>query len=181
MKVVLDACVLYPPVLREVLIGLAGRGLYQPLWSARILEEWARAAARNNGPVDEMSARGAIAVLRARFPSAEVAPRPAVEARLYLPDENDIHVLATAVAGGADAILTFNARDFPRGTLHGEGVDRHDPDGFMWLMWSHAPEVVVDVVRAVHAEAERMSATPVALRGLMKRARLNRLAKVMEI
>jgi len=43
MRVVLDACVLYPPVLREILLGAASAGLYDPLWSERILEEWARA------------------------------------------------------------------------------------------------------------------------------------------
>ncbi|MBL3553988.1 PIN domain-containing protein, partial [Rhodovulum sulfidophilum] len=44
MKVLLDACVLYPTVLREILLGVARRGGFTPLWSARILEEWARAA-----------------------------------------------------------------------------------------------------------------------------------------
>ena len=43
MKALLDACVLYPTVLREILTGVAGQGLYTPLWSDRILEEWARA------------------------------------------------------------------------------------------------------------------------------------------
>ena len=46
MKAVLDACVLYPTVLREILIGVADAGLYQPLWSARILDEWRHAAVR---------------------------------------------------------------------------------------------------------------------------------------
>jgi hypothetical protein len=46
MRVLIDACVLYPTVMREVLIGVAAKGLFTPLWSARILEEWARAAAR---------------------------------------------------------------------------------------------------------------------------------------
>ena len=31
-KILLDACVLYPTVLREILIGVAARGLYRPLW-----------------------------------------------------------------------------------------------------------------------------------------------------
>ena len=39
MKAVLDACVLFPTVLREILLGVAGKGLYEPLWSDRILRE----------------------------------------------------------------------------------------------------------------------------------------------
>src|SRR5690606_10011196 len=34
VRAVLDACVLYPTVLREILIGAADAGLYAPLWSA---------------------------------------------------------------------------------------------------------------------------------------------------
>ena len=46
MRAVLDACVLYPPVLRDLLLGCAEAGLYEPKWSERILEEWARAVVK---------------------------------------------------------------------------------------------------------------------------------------
>lgn len=141
MKVVLDACVLYPTVLREILTGVARAGLYTPLWSDRILEEWARAT-RKIGPLAEGIARGEAAQLISAFPKASIAPQPGLEARLHLPDENDIHVLAVAIAGSADAIITFNARDFPRHVLEGEGLVRRDPDGFLWEIWSHNPDAV---------------------------------------
>lgn len=178
MKVLLDACVLYPTVLREILIGVAGAGLYTPLWSDRILEEWARAT-RKLGPEAEMLARGEIARLRANWPDAVVAATPGLEARLHLPDENDIHVLAAAIAGHADVILTFNAGDFPRHILTEEGVERRDPDGFLWQIWSDAPDKVGAVVETVRAEAERLSGRPQSLRALLKRARLPRLGKAM--
>ncbi|OWY10142.1 PIN domain-containing protein [Thioclava sp. F42-5] len=178
MRVVLDACVLYPTVLREILIGAAKAGLYRPLWSARILEEWARAAARR-APADEAVARGEIALLRATFPKAEVAAQPGIEDRLVLPDENDLHVLAVAIAGSADAILTFNAQDFPRGTLAGEGLERRDPDGFLWQLLSEHPEQMRAITESVRAEAERLSGEPQPIRALMKRARLPRFGKAL--
>lgn len=178
IKVVLDACVLVPTVLREILIGVARAGLYTPLWSERILEEWARAV-RRFGPVDEAMARGQIAVLKAQFPQASVAPRAGLEARLHLPDDNDIHVLAAAIAGGAEAIVTFNAVDFPRGVLAGEGIARRDPDGFLWQLWSDHPAEVGAVVEAVRAEAERLSGEPQPVRALLKRAKLPRLGKAL--
>jgi hypothetical protein len=177
-KILLDACVLYPTVLREILIGAAKAGLYHPLWSARILEEWARAAARR-APADEAIARGEIALLRASFPKAEIAPQPGIEQRLVLPDDNDIHVLAAAIAGSADAIVTFNAQDFPRGTLAGEGLDRRDPDGFLWQLLSEHPEEMRQVTEVVRAEAERLSGEPQPIRTLMKRARLPRFGKAL--
>lgn len=178
MKAVLDACVLYPTVLREILIGCAARGLYTPLWSARILEEWARATVKL-GPGAEIIARGEVAALRARFPKAEIGPAPGIEARLWLPDPNDIHVLAAAIAGSADLIVTFNAQDFPRATLTEEGLDRRDPDQFLLGLLSQAPDMVSNVVEATRVEAERLSGTAQPLRALMKRARLPRLGKAL--
>ena len=66
-----------------------------------------------------------------------------------LPDANDAHVLAVAISAGADAILTFNAADFPRHLLAEEHLDRRDPDGFLWELWSHHPAKVSAVVEAV--------------------------------
>ena len=142
MRAVLDACVLYPPVLRDLLLGCAEAGLYEPKWSERILEEWARATVKL-GPGAEAQARGVAVLMREVFPRALVAAAPGVEARLVLPDPNDTHVLAVAVASGADAIVTFNAQDFPRHVLAGEGVARRDPDGFLWELWSGDPAKAV--------------------------------------
>ena len=65
-RILLDACVLYPTVMREMLIGVAGKGAFTPLWSPRILEEWARAA-RKIGPTGEAQARSEIALLKIRW------------------------------------------------------------------------------------------------------------------
>lgn len=179
MKLVLDACVLYPPVLRDLLLGVAERGLFRPVWSARILEEWARATIKL-GPLAEAEARGQIARIKAAFPAALVPAAPAIEARLVLPDPDDLHVLAIAVAAGADAILTFNAQDFPRHVLAAEGLARRDPDGFLWELWSHHPDAVSGVIASVHGRAEAMAGQAVSLKALLKRAQLPRLAKAVQ-
>lgn len=179
MRAVLDACVLFPTILRSILIGVAEAGLYTPLWSARILEEWARASVKL-GPGAEAEARGEAALLRAAFPRASVPPAPGLEARLHLPDADDIHVLATAVQGGADAILTFNAADFPRHILAEEGLSRRDPDGLLWELWSHHPEAVGPVVARVHAKAERLSGAAIPLKAFLRRAQLPRLGRALQ-
>lgn len=176
MRAVLDTCVIFPPVLRDILLGCAARGLYQPLWSDRILEEWARAA-RRKGFGEE--ARALIPAMEAQFPQAKVPPRPGLEARLHLPDPADIHVLATAITGSADVIVTLNAADFPQHVLRAEGVERQGPDGFLWAMWSDVPEDVANVVCGVHARAEALAGKEVSLRAMLKRVRLSRLAKAL--
>jgi hypothetical protein len=77
-------------------------------------------------------------------------------------------------------ILTFNAADFPRHVLAAEGLDRRDPDGFLWELWSHHPAAVAHAVETVRAEAERLSGQPQPVRPLMKRAGLPRLGKALQ-
>ncbi len=179
MKALLDACVLYPTVMREMLLGVAAAGLYRPLWSPRILEEWARAAAKL-GPGQEVLARGEIAAAEARFPGASVDPRAADEARLWLPDAGDVHVLAAAIAGDAELLVTLNEKDFPHRSLAAEGIRRVGPDLFLRGLWQDDPATVAAVATGVQAEAERLSGDVWPLRKLMKKARLPRLGKALE-
>jgi predicted nucleic acid-binding protein len=179
VKLLLDACVLFPTVMREVLLAVAGQGLFTPLWSERILGEWQHAAARH-GPAQGAEALAAIARARDLFPRASVPPQPGLEARLHLPDPDDLHVLACAIAGSADAIVTLNAQDFPRGTLSAEGLARRDPDGLLWELWSFHPEAVGVALEQVRAKAESLSGEPKALAPLLKRAKLTRLARAVQ-
>ncbi|MDG3042358.1 RSP_2648 family PIN domain-containing protein [Roseicyclus marinus] len=179
MRAVIDACVLYPTVLREIVLGVARAGLIEPLWSDRLLEEWARTAARHGGAVDEAIARGDIAALALSFPQAKIPADLGVEARLWLPDEGDVHVLATAVSGQAEAIITLNLRDFPAREVSGQGVRALHPDAALYDLWLSHPEQVAGVVAGVHATAQHLSGEQLDKRALLKRVRLPRLAKAL--
>ena len=178
MRVLLDACVLYPTVMREVLLGAAAAGFFTPLWSARILGEWAHAAAKA-GPQVADSARVEIALLRDRWPGAEIDADPATEARLTLPDADDRHVLAAAISGRADTLCTVNLRDFPTRILTAEGVIRRDPDGLLLEFRQGDPAALEGAVRMVQARAEKLSGTAQPLRPLLKKAGLPRLGKAL--
>jgi predicted nucleic acid-binding protein len=178
MKVLLDTCVLYPTVMREVLLAVAKTGAFQPLWSTRILEEWARAA-RKLGPTGEPQARAEIALTQANWPNAEVTWPPSLENCLYLPDPADVHVLAAAIAGSADVLVTMNAKDFPKHTLAEEGLARQTPDELLYRCWLEAPDVVSDAVEAVRQQADQLSGETWDMRKLLKKARLPRLGKAL--
>lgn len=179
MKAVLDACVLYPTVMREMLLGAAEAGYYTPVWSARILEEWARAG-RKIGPGGEAQARGEVALTRAGFPTAEVRYPEALERRLWLPDAGDLHVLALAVASHADAIVTVNARDFPRHILAEEGLSRADPDALLVGFVAAEPVPMAALGARVLGQARALSGEDWTIRALMRKARLPRLGKALE-
>ncbi len=178
MILCLDACVLYPTVLRELLLGAAGDGLYSPIWSERILEEWRRTAARR-APDDAAVAEGEIALLGVRWPNARVPADPDLEQRLWLPDPHDIHVLATAITGGAEGIVTLNLRDFPARELQPHGLQLHHPDALLYRLWLDHPDQIDAIAKRVHATAEALSGESIPLRALLKRARLSRLGKAL--
>lgn len=178
MKLLLDTCVIYPTVMREMILGVAGAGVFTPRWSERIIAEWLHAAAKL-GPDAQAQAAGEAALMAARWPEASVTYSPALKDRLWLPDPADTHVLAAAIAGSADGILTLNAPDFPRNILAEEGLWRADPDGFLHGIWQAQPDLVAAVADEVLAKARRLSKDDWEMRPLLKKARLPRLAKAL--
>src|SRR5690625_1237610 len=179
MRGFLDACVLYPPLVRGLLIGTAEAGFFTPLWSARVFAEWRISIARKKGLDAEDAAVAAQAMLAERFPSAEITADREIEAAIeaiHLPDPADAHVLAGAIAGGAELIITFNLRDFPRRVLAGHGIEARHPDGLLWEFWSTAPERMEPVLKA---ELARAGVEEERVRAVLKRAKLPRFGKAV--
>lgn len=184
MRAVLDACVLVPASTRTILLGAAAEGLFVPVWSHVIIAEWMHAAARVGGPAGMAAAQAAHREAVAAFPAALVDPGTAARDLPHLPDPDDAHVLAAAVVGCADVVVTFNLSDFPRRPLAALGITPRDPDGLLWELWSHAP---VPVARAVQAARQALpgqvddtghGARPV--RAFLRRAGLPRLGRAMD-
>lgn len=174
-RVLLDACVLYPPVVRELLLAAAEAGLFAPRWSPRVLAEWRIAAARNHGLEGEDAAAAAIDRIERRFPGAAATPEADTEAALALPDAADAHVLAAAIAAGAETLLTFNLRDFPARRLAAHGIRPRHPDGFLWELLGAAPATMDRAIRLAASDAGAETADEI--RRCLKRAGLPRLAK----
>jgi len=179
VKALLDTCVLYPTVMREVLLQSAGAGLFQPFWSTRILQEWSRAVAKA-GIVQQAIVDGEIALLAANWPNAIIIPSPDLAARLYLPDANDIHVLVAGITGRCTIIITLNLRDFPDALLVEHQIRAVHPDAFLLDLFNTSPEEIIRSVALVHRRIELMSGEIWPLRRLLKKARLPRLGKALE-
>lgn len=178
MKAVLDACVLFPTVLREILADVAGAGLFQPLWSERIISEWTHAA-RKLGDDQAARAGAEAALLRLRFPEAEVITADEQGLVVQLPDAGDLHVVRTAVDGGAATIVTMNLRDFPRRALEPLAMDAVHPDMFLSRIAALHPREVLGAVEDALACA-RAAGGDLDRQGLLRRARLPRLNKMLE-
>ena len=127
---VLDANMLYPQLVRDLLLSLAVCGLYHARWSADIHEEWTRnfkAKMPDLGPrVDAI-----VDALDRAVPDCRVTGYERLIPTLELPDAGDRHVLAAAIVGHADAIVTFNLKDFPSEVLKPFGIEAQHPDDFV--------------------------------------------------
>jgi predicted nucleic acid-binding protein len=114
-RAVLDACVLAPHPLHDTLLRLAEADLYRPLWSKEILIETERTVVTKLGEPPE-KARKRITVMERSFPDAMTVGFEALIPEMTN-DPKDCHVLAAAVAAGADVIVTANLADFPEAAL----------------------------------------------------------------
>lgn len=131
--VVLDACVLYPIVLANAMMSLAAEDLFAPKWSTIIEDEWIRSVLARQPSVPEEGLRNRFLKMRQAVPDWQVETE-AIQALIpsfTLPDPNDRHVLAAAVAGHADAIVTMNLKDFPDAVLEPLGLIAIHPDEFI--------------------------------------------------
>jgi hypothetical protein len=84
----------------------------------------------------------------------EAAWEPLV-ASLVLPDPDDRHVLAAAIAGHADYIVTLNLRDFPQAAAAKFGIEVVDPDTFLLNQWDLEPEVAAAAFQSMRERRRR--------------------------
>lgn len=113
IKVLLDACVLVPMHLRNLLLSLAQEEFFDPIWSDNILQETQRALRDDIPGMTAEKAAEQVQRMRIAFPHAEVTGHEGL-IRAMTNHRKDRHVLAAAVKGGADLLVTANVRDFPR-------------------------------------------------------------------
>ncbi len=127
----LDACVLYPAPVRDLLLSLARAGLYHSRWTAQIQQEWMRNLLKNRADINPEQLQRTCALMNQAIPDCLVEHYEPLIESIQLPDPDDRHVLAAAIKGHADAIVTFNLKDFPAEALSRYGIEAQHPDDFV--------------------------------------------------
>src|SRR4051794_19944718 len=127
---VYDACVLYPAPLRDLLIRLAATGLVRARWTARIHEEWLRGLLARRKDLTVERLRRTQQLMIDAVPDCLITGYEHLIPHVHLPDEDDRHVLAAAIAGRAELIVTVNLRDFPADVLETHNIEAIHPDNF---------------------------------------------------
>jgi predicted nucleic acid-binding protein len=127
----LDANVLYPAPIRDYLLHLASLDLYKPKWSSEIQEEWIKNLLIKRPDLTREALERTKSAMNAAFPDASVSQYEELIPSLNLPDPHDRHVLAAALRGKADIIITFNLKDFPSKILSAFEMEVQGPDMFI--------------------------------------------------
>lgn len=143
-----DANVLYPAPLRDLLIRVARAGLVGARWTARIHDEWMGSLLARRPDLSRAQLERTRELVDAAAPGALVEDFEHRIPDLTLPDPDDRHVLAAAIEGEADVIVTFNQKDFPGPALQPHGIEAVDPNSFLMSLLAVHPEVVSAALRA---------------------------------
>lgn len=126
---------------------LAMTDLFKAQWTDHIHDEWINALLRSGKHPVETLQRTRDLMDRNVRDAKVFGYEPLIES-LSLPDPNDRHVLAAAIRCNADAIVTFNLKDFPSSALEPYGVDVIHPDDFIYYQIDMAPTVCCSAFRA---------------------------------
>jgi len=130
---ILDANVMYPVNVFDILAQFCIEGLFTAKWSEDIDDEWTRNLLVSRTDLTKEQVFKRRDRQRIALPDWEVEKEKyrSLIAAIKLPDINDRHVLAATIAGHADSIVTFNIKDFPSDVLDQYDIEAIHPDDFI--------------------------------------------------
>lgn len=155
----LDACVLVPVSLADTLLRLAEAGLYRPLWSERVLDEMVDAIEAIHPTLAPGQARFRANAMQSAFEDACVTGWNPLMEGISLPDRDDRHVVAAALRGRADTLVTANLRDFPSELLESMDLEVQHPDEFLLNQLDLEPNLTIRTLHYQAAATQRPATT----------------------
>lgn len=142
-----DSCILYPAPMRDLLVRLAGTGLFQARWTNDIHEEWIRSVLESRSDLSRARLERTRDLMNEHILDSIVTGYERHIPSLVLPDPDDRHVVAAAMEAGCDVIVTFNLKHFPSSALESLHIEAQHPDEFISRMLDADTSVVCDTVR----------------------------------
>lgn len=143
---VLDASVLFPNMKRDLLLRIYEADLYRAAWTEQIQQEWLTNAIAKY-PDRTAQLRRTDALMREHFGAAWIEGHERFIETVVLPDPDDRHVVAAAIRGGAQYIVTDNIRDFPETALAALDIERGTADRFLAGTFEHYRHEALIVMR----------------------------------
>jgi hypothetical protein len=173
-----DACVLYPASIRDVLLSLAVTDLFRARWTEKIQDEWFEAASKARPEIADRLQRTR-ELMEIAVPDACIAYYENLIGCVDLPDSNDRHVLAAAIVGRADVIVTTNVKHFPTSALAPYQIEAQHPDTFISHVLTLSPPVALSAIKAMRARLKNPPYSPDAFLDLLGRHELPETATIL--
>lgn len=164
--VVCDANVLYPSVLRDLIVRIAAAGLVRAKWTEKILDETFVNLRKNRPDLDQERLFRTRELMCAAVRDCLITEYEPLIESVSLPDPDDRHVVAAAIKAHAEVIMTFNAKHFPQADLSPWGIEAKDPDDFL-LDQFHLDAITVH--KAVQAIADTCRNPPLTVSDVLDR------------
>ncbi|MEU6136315.1 PIN domain-containing protein [Nocardioides sp. NPDC047086] len=166
---VLDACVLVPRALRDLLLSCADTGVFRPVWEHEIEDEMIRNQVRLDVEKGRDKDACHVAAEHAREQMNRAFPDARLTTEVWVPlvgqmtnATKDRHVLAAAVGSGASRLVTLNLRDFPDRSLP-SGIEVQHPDRFLLDQLARDEYTVISALVAMAGRHVRAPRSPAAL------------------
>jgi predicted nucleic acid-binding protein len=154
---IIDACVLYSAPVRDLVIRLAQADLVRARWTTDIHDEWMRNILNNNPHISRTRLERTKLLMDEAVRDCVVTGHEGLIDSLIVPDPDDRHVLAAAIQGGAEVIVTFNLVDFPPDQLARYHIEALHPDEFFSNLFDSA---VDDFCMAVNQQRQGLKNPP---------------------
>jgi len=145
LAALLDANVLHPQILCDLLLRLAEHDAFRPLWSVEILTETIESILRRRPDLERERLQRRMDAMNEAFPDAIVSGYERLITTMPEMGE-DAHVLAAALHAGADVIVTDNVKDFPPHVAPRFDIAVRTADDFLTETWRRDPRLVAGVV-----------------------------------
>ena len=156
----LDANILYPAPMRDIFLQLAVDDIFRAKWTKDIHREWIDALIRNEPHRDRATLERTRRLMDRATRDCLVTGYEQLIPALDIPDPDDRHVLAAAIVGRCDVIVTCNLRDFPEDRVVPYGIEVLHPDNFLSNHLELMPNQFCDALRKIRT---RLAAPPVTV------------------
>ena len=124
-------------------MNLALADIFKAKWSQQIHKEWIEAVLRHRPDLKRSQLERTQRLMDMHVQDAVVENYEGLIQNLSLPDLDDRHVLAAAIQGKADVIVTFNIRDFPHQILSIYNLKAQHPDNFILRLFGMKPFEII--------------------------------------
>ncbi|MBO0811248.1 MAG: PIN domain-containing protein [Microlunatus sp.] len=171
ISVFLDANVLAPVHLRNLLLNLADDGFFEPRWSAKVLEETERTL-RDDLGLDPEKAAIQVRRMQEAFPHAEVIGYEGLT-KAMTNNRKDRHVLAAAVRSNVSLLVTADLRGFPDKAVDPYAIEIVHPDQFLLDQLDLHPRAFMECLNRMAAGYRRPAMDALAVMKAMRRVTPN--------